>query len=325
MTISYPTYDRSKLEWDSDEERLVGKGRRRGVLTGEVYANAGHTRAPLESSKCMRSLHDSANVSTTIITSYGLSSHIPCPTRASQSRGQYFDSIKLNDGESGESWQKYQTSNTVPRQIGLTGCNLRSAQYQQVLDPLSVDSVKAKALDYTIAQVQPSSNPYDWEVPAEDPNITSPWAKASWARTNEIVRQKAGTLKRNAAVRRSRKTHAIMPSDGVAGPTSAISFLPLERKAFRQIQVIDLPTTYHSFDNENEKQREKLSITWEQVEEDFVLEPLQVLRVESEVVDVPEGRGARSRENNEPPHIARTFSEILGGDPFVPTALRDNE
>lgn len=100
----------------------------------------------------------------------------------------------------------------------------------------------------TDARVQPTDNPYHWEVPQNRNINISTWVKASWTRTNEIVRQRAGTLNRKAAVRRRRV------DSGIITPSAA-----------------------------------------------------QNIRFHEDL--------------EERPVIARTFSEILGSEAFVPTAI----
>src|SRR5690242_1896112 len=63
-------------------------------------------------------------------------------------------------------------------------------------------------------QMQPTNNPYHWEAPGRGSNVST-WVKASWFRTNEIVRRGAGasTLKRNTAIRRNGKGRTTQATD----------------------------------------------------------------------------------------------------------------
>lgn len=65
-------------------------------------------------------------------------------------------------------------------------------------------------IESTVARVQPTDNPYHWEIPKDDCSNISSWVKTSWSCTNEKLRTRAaGTLKRNAAVRWTGKRHAL--------------------------------------------------------------------------------------------------------------------
>jgi hypothetical protein len=185
-------------------------------------------------------------------------------------------------------------------------------QYQQSrksgptdLDLLPSQRLRMQDID---ARVQPTDNLYHWESAQSRSSNVSAWVKASWTRTNEIIRQRAGTLNRKAAVRRSR-------NDGQSPKADGINSLASHGRAVMGT------TTHRSFSFEHEKRREDLSASVEETDdEDALLDT--ITRVDSGAVPPSAGRTTRCLEELDGrPCIARTFSEILGSETFVPTAL----
>jgi hypothetical protein len=186
-------------------------------------------------------------------------------------------------------------------------CQIR--QQDLPLDFPLIDRTKTNH-NQAIARVQPTNNPYHWEAPTECNQTMSAWAKASWLRTTDIVRQKAGTLSRKAAVRRGPNKHA---ASTTPVPKSARSSLhQASGLAKRKMH-------HHSFSFENGDEATFSSTALEQITE----EPeFSAIRTDSVVGQVLEGRTSRFHERfDAPPYVPRTFAEILGDDHFIPTAL----
>ena len=79
---------------------------------------------------------------------------------------------------------------------------LRISEYE--LDHDHNHAVVPQHADNIFPQVQPTDNPYHWETVVTNSDKIILWVKASWSRTNEVIRRRAGApLKRNSAVRRS--------------------------------------------------------------------------------------------------------------------------
>lgn len=152
-----------------------------------------------------------------------------------------------------------------------------------------------------------ADNPYHWTVPTQSRNSNvSVWVNASWTRTNEIVRQQAGTLSRSIAIRRPHRGDV---RSKVAGAKSC---------APHQARAMPEPVLPRSFSfEENGEQRANLNLTLKEREEKDT-----VTRVDSGVIPSSIGKSTHSSEEpEERPRIARTFSEILGANCFIPTAL----
>lgn len=161
----------------------------------------------------------------------------------------------------------------------------------------------------TDARVQPTNNPYHWEARTQSRNSNiSPFVRASWTRTSKVFRQQAGTLKRKLAVRRSHKRQASSHAVG-ANPSTYPE------------RVVPKFTQHRPFSFEDLVQRNNLSTTLEEPEEGGALSST-FTRVDSGVLPLSIGQSTHIREKvEERPRIARTFSEILGNVPSVPTAL----
>lgn len=187
-------------------------------------------------------------------------------------------------------------------------------QYQWSRKSISNDlrllpSQRLRARD-TDVRVQPTDNPYHWEVPQDHSSNIPTWVKASWRRTNEIVPQRAGTLNRKAAVRRSRNDSNRPNGNGTSDRAPA----RCPNAKF---------TLHRSLSFEVEDPQENSKITMEVIEEEDVLTGT-IIRVDSGGLPQSVARTTRFHEELEGrPAIARTFSEILGSEQFVPTALLD--
>lgn len=179
------------------------------------------------------------------------------------------------------------------------------------LDLLPSQRLRMQDMD---ARLQPTENPYHWEVPAQGRNSNiSSWVKASWTRTNEIIRQQAGTLNRKIAVRRTHKGRMSLNTDGA------------HYRASHHGRVLPNPMTHRSISFGDEGQRKDLSTALEEAHEEGELSTT-IRRVDSGIEPLSGGRSTRFREElEERPRIARAFSEILGSEPFVPTALLEAE
>jgi hypothetical protein len=171
---------------------------------------------------------------------------------------------------------------------------------------LPSQSLRAQDTD---VRVQPTDNPYHWEAPQSCNSNISTWAKASWTRTNEIVRQRAGILNRKAAVRRSRNDGNSPEADSTNGCAPR-----------RHSGVKSRTHCCFSF-GYDEKSQEDSSTTPEEIEEEDILSET-ITRVDSGILPPSAARTTRFHEElEERPVVARTFSEILGNEAFVPTAL----
>lgn len=87
-----------------------------------------------------------------------------------------------------------------------------------------------------------------------------------------------------------------------------------------------LPTfkKHRSFIFEDEERRADLSITLEETEDEIEPQLLSMTRVDSGIGKVSGGRSTRIHEEpGEWSCVARTFSEILGSEHFIPTALQE--
>lgn len=306
MTTSRIIYDGSEFICDSDEDHAtVLRDQGPHVPARDVCAYAGDTCARLGPSKPFSQIHDYHN------------------------HRQHVNLHEPDVIEPGQLQQKHRLSFMAPQEVGLTDRNLLPSQRQQKQSPFpdpSFASAMGKGPDHTFAQVEPSSNPYHWEVPASNQNTISVWAKASWVRTNEIVRQQAGTLKRKTAVRRRRQEPTILPTDSVMDGMSTIQAPTVERNAVFHDSMLYKPELHRSFSFEDEEQRRYASIVWEQAEENTVSKPWSGSRVDSGIVQNAEGRSSQFRkELDNRPGIARTFSEMLGSGSFIPTALLDGD
>lgn len=228
--------------------------------------------------------------------------------------------VAIEDGHPAE-LNHIPSSYTVTHKLASTDLELLPSQPQRTRDSL-LGSLHANG---TVAQVQPTDNPYHWEVPTGDHNNISTWVKASWVRTNEIVRRRAGNLKRNTAVRWSGKERATPEASAAVEPAPTASVSIDKASATHRDHVLQQLKIQRSFSFEDHERCECLSIALKQNEEE-VMSKTVITRVDSGVVRGSEGRGTRFYEElDERPRIARTFSEILGSEPFVPTALLDNE
>lgn len=174
-------------------------------------------------------------------------------------------------------------------------------------------------------RVQPTNNPYHWEIRGTGHSNISTWVKASWSRTNEIVRGGAGayTLKRNSAIRRYVKGHAALDSDArtiLASYTSTAIVQNTVKHSGFPLRKLKL---HRRFSFKTEDQCNRLSMSAEECEEEARAVSETATRVDSRAEQHIEGRCTGLREEmDERPRVARTFSEILE-DPFVPTALME--
>lgn len=162
------------------------------------------------------------------------------------------------------------------------------------------------------ARVQPTDNPYHWEAPLQDrKSIVLTWVRAPWTHTSVIVRQRVGTLHRRAAVRRHRN------SGSHSRPVGASICAPRPEHG-----AVEL-TTHRSFSFEILKQREDISSTMEETNEEDVTSDITTWKGSKVSSPGPERMRHLCEEVDELPRIARTFSEISGGQHFVPTALME--
>lgn len=174
----------------------------------------------------------------------------------------------------------------------------------------------------TKAQVQPTNNPYHWEIPANGHSNVYTWVEASWTRMNEIVRRGAGarTLKRNAAIRRSGKDCTALSAGTAATPATASPATRSEDEGGPSSRLLPCPRMHRRFSFEVGERREQLIFPIEKLEEEKVMSE-RTTRVDSGIQHGSLKRSTRFHESlDERPRVARTFSEILG-QPFVLTAL----
>ncbi|XPS73625.1 hypothetical protein M3J09_005768 [Ascochyta lentis] len=249
-----------------------------------------------------------------------LSTRIPFPVHAVQSRRQHVSFVKSNDAQLCDVKRKGRMSYTTLLDLGFTDRDLLPSQHQRVQDLISISfpaNDEETAPGRKTAQVQPCSNPYHWEAPA-DRKSTSPSVKALCDHPDEMIQQRAGTLKRNTAVRRSRKECTSLLVGSTVDVTAA------KPAAFRHDRLLSEHNMRPSFSFEDEELHANLNVTWEQAEQEVVSKATSVTRIDSGIGKITEGRRSRFREElDQRPRIARTFSEILGSEPFVPTALLD--
>lgn len=178
----------------------------------------------------------------------------------------------------------------------------------------------------TCAQMQPTNNPYHWEAPGSSRSNVSTWAKASWFRTNEIVRRGAGasTLKRNTAIRRNGKGRT---TQATGAPTMSVSIsqTAMIKSDFRHHYRSSCKLKMHRrFSFEDEEQRTRLSFYEEECEEEQAVS-LATTLVDAELERDVEAQCTKVHEELDGrPYVPRTFSDILG-EPFVPTALVEDE
>jgi hypothetical protein len=165
--------------------------------------------------------------------------------------------------------------------------------------------------DDVVPQVQPTDNPYHWEVVVNHRDKIFSWVKASWSRTNEVMRRRTGApLKRNSAVRRSDRKRVLI----TVGKTK----LTMNTSA-----TSDNLKMHRSFSFESEKYKESSVIVEEKQEEDKILET--TVPINLGVGQNIGGRSTRFHEETYPERpVARTFAEILG-EPFVPTAFFEGD
>lgn len=161
--------------------------------------------------------------------------------------------------------------------------------------------------DNIVPQVQPTDNPYRWETVVTHSDKIILWVKASWSRTNEVIRRRAGApLKRNSAVRRSDRKRTVLITVGKTKLTMNTSATSGNLKMHR------------SFSFETEEYKES-SITVKEQEEKEFLETMTRINL-----GVGQDIGQRSTRFHEEKDlqrpVARTFAEILG-EPFIPTAF----
>jgi hypothetical protein len=172
-------------------------------------------------------------------------------------------------------------------------------------------------------QVQPTDNPYHWETPADEPNNIMAWVKSSWVRSNEIARRQADTLQRNTAVRWSRKEHTLPKVDNALDVVSTMSASTTKGNVSDCDQVLPTFKKHRSFSFEDKEWRANLSITLQETENRIEPQPSSMTSVDSGEDKFSGGRSTRFHgEPGERFCVARTFSEILGSEPFIPTALR---
>lgn len=331
MTPSDPTYDGSDDKRGNDETCVVaGQDRASAQPEREVCTHAGCAHTQLELSKCGRSMQDVANdIVKAPVALRPHFSRLPFPTSGVQNRQQYVNSVQMNQFQLSKLQRGYQNKHTLPQASGLTDVQVLPSQRQRRQDlfpGVALANATVLIYNHTDAQVQPTDNPYHWEVPVDAQNNISSWVKASWIRSNEIVRQQAGTLKRNVALRRSHKKRVIPKTDDLMNAVSTMLTLPSKRNTLHHNHAASNIQMHRSFSFESQERPKSVSRTWKPAEEEVTSKPSSVTRIDSPVEHVSEGRSTRFREElDEPPCIARTFSEILGSEPFVPTALLDNE
>lgn len=160
--------------------------------------------------------------------------------------------------------------------------------------------------------MQPTGNPYHCEVPQSRSGNICTWVKTSRTCTNEIVQQRAGPLNRIAAVLRSCHDGKFPNVDGNNGQAPF-------RRSWTKL------TMHSSFSFECAKLQEDSGWTPEDIEEEDKL-PDIIMRVDCGVLPPSATRTKRSHgEIYERPSVARTFSEILARDTFVPTALLEEK
>jgi hypothetical protein len=166
--------------------------------------------------------------------------------------------------------------------------------------------------DNIVPQVQPTDNPYHWEVVVNHRDKIFSWVKASWSRTNEVIRRRTGApLKRNSAVRRSDRKRTVLITVGKTKLTMNKSATSANLKMHR------------SFSFESEQYKESSVIVEEKQEENKISET--TIPVDLGVGKDIGGRSTRFHEEIDPERpVARTFAEILG-EPFVPTAFCEGD
>lgn len=299
MTASQPTYDGSG--YGMEEYTIAKRGLNRGVQN--LYTCVDRMLARLEVQKHARAMQDATdNMLKVHPTLRGVLSHIPGAIDASRSRRQHVGSVELNAARWRELQGKRQASYMLPQDVGLNDRDLLSSQRQRTQDLLS-GSPPANDLTMTFDRatvgVHPTNNPYCWETPTE------------------TLRRNTGTLKRNTAFRRSRKVLTSTSIDSVAhvaSPSLGVN------DAFHH-DVLSKPKIDHSCNFEKESLPPASRLSWQSFE-DKMTKSLLVARVDSGVGQSTVGAGMQfSKEVQKRPRIARTFSEILGSEPFVPTAL----
>lgn len=168
-------------------------------------------------------------------------------------------------------------------------------------------AVVSQHADNIFPQVQPTDNPYHWETVVTNSDKIILWVKASWSRTNEVIRRRAGApLKRNSAVRQSDGKRTALITVGKTKLTMNTSATSGDLRMHR------------SFSFETEEYKES-SITVKEQEEKEFLETMTSINL-----GVGQDIGQRSTRFHEGKDlqrpVARTFAEILG-EPFVPTAF----
>ncbi|KZM22924.1 uncharacterized protein EKO05_0004911 [Ascochyta rabiei] len=323
-TASRPVYDGSQYGCDYDEYRTIVIRDQGSVAPGQhPYAYAGYVRSQPEMPKPTRLVRDATDNWVQAII-FRLSTRIPSPMHAIQSRRRHINSIWSNRAQLRKLQWKRRSRYTAPLDIELTDRDLLPSQRQRMQDLLPgfcLVGGKETALDLATAQMQPSSNSCHWDVLA-DGKSTSSCVKISRVRVDEIIRQRAGTLKRNIAVRRSRRERTQVSS--TADAMWATSTPKIKRTVFGHNHVLCTHKIQRRFSFEDDGPCMNLSAICEQTEQGVASKPTSMTRVDSGAEQVAEGRSTRFREESDQlPCIARTFSEILGHEPFVPTALLD--
>ena len=225
-----------------------------------------------------------------------------------------------NHTETGSDWSINNVDPHVQKHANFVSAILELSQYMRMQPAADRLSKTQQDLGYTdrglspsqrerLAVVQPTFNLYHWKAPADERENIIAWVKASCVRSNDIVRQRADTLRRNAAIRWSRNdvvstTSASTTKGKVSGPA------PPTSRARR------------SFSFEDKERHASLRTIVEKTEDQIESEPSSMTRVDS---GISKGSGKRStRFHEEPekrPRVACTFPEILGSEPFIPTAL----
>ena len=157
-----------------------------------------------------------------------------------------------------------------------------------------------------VPKVQPTDNLYHWETVVTRSDKIVAWAKASWSRTNEVVRRRTGApLKRNSAIRRSDRKRTVLITVGKTKLTMNTSATSGRLKMRRKF----------SFESEQDEQSSIIVGEQEQKKVSGTTSSTG-LGVGQDVG----GRSTRFHEEIDAQRpVARTFAEILG-EPFVPTA-----
>jgi hypothetical protein len=304
-------------ENEGDLPTGTGHGGSHGESMRDAYTYAGRLDVQLQVPTHTHSTQDPVNARTeTPANWYRDSSSISSPVDVVQSYSQHVDLTDPNQAQCTKSRREELDTYLPPLDICFTDHDLLPSQSWQTQYPLP-DPLCAyrteKTMGQVIPRVIPTSNPYHWEDAAE--------VRDKQIRTHEILRQNAGTLKRNTAIRRSRRKTTASSLNHTTDRLSLTYASSVVGNLYDRILPAIIRQRSLSF--ESAKRFPALSVTSEQDEEETVTKSFSSTRVDSGIApDVGETvPQSGDNEEQEEPRIARTFSQILGDEPFVPTAL----